>query len=172
MSQPTIYESAVPFVLRFTEALARKMVVIGLLAVILIVVADVMVRNLLGTGIPGSVEINEYLLVIIGFMGIVMTNGLKGHITVDLLYEVLPPLGKVIFDYIGNILVFVLVSLFLYASWAKAAAESASGETSWFGAYVVPVWMFRWIVPISCLLLLIQVGISILDDIRKPGTGV
>jgi len=171
MSETPISRPIVRSAFRFTEAVARKIVAVSLLAAVVIVVVDVSVRNILGKGIPGSVEINEYLLVIIAFMAIVQTNGLKGHITVDLLYERLPPLGKVMFDRISNILVLLFTVLFLYASWGKAAAEFDAGETSWFGAYVLPVWMFRWVVPISCFLLVVQVCISILDDIRKTRAG-
>ena len=64
---------------------SRKVVVLCLSLMVALVVVDVFGRSLLGSGLPGTVEINEYLLVIMGFLSIAQTHYETGHVEVNLL---------------------------------------------------------------------------------------
>jgi TRAP-type C4-dicarboxylate transport system permease small subunit len=151
-----------------TYSLARKVVSLSLFVMTVLVVCDILLRTFLDFGIPGTVETNEYLLVIVGFMGIVQTNGRRGHITVDLLYERLSGGKKRVMNVLSNLLVLVFALLFLYAGAQRAFFSSLEGETNWFGSHVLPVWFFRWIVPIGCVLLSFQVITEFRKVLMKP----
>jgi TRAP-type C4-dicarboxylate transport system permease small subunit len=142
--------------LALTYSISMKVVSFCLLAMTILVACDIVLRTVFDVGIPGTVETNEYLLVIVGFMGIVETNGRRGHITVDLFYEKVSEGRKRILNIISPILVLLFTLLFLYAGAQRAFFSYQSGETNWFGSHVLPVWFFRWIVPIGCVLLSCQ----------------
>ena len=142
--------------------ISSKLVILCLFAMIVIVVYDIVSRSLFKTGIPGTVEINEYLLIIVGFMAITMANGLGGHITVDLLYNKISPSFQPIVDRLNNIILLGFSIVFLYAGFEKAVSAYTSGETNWFGPHVLPVWYFRWTVPISLFLLCVQLLLEII----------
>ena len=142
--------------------ISSKLVILCLFAMIVIVVYDIVSRTLFKAGIPGTVEINEYLLIIVGFMGITMANRLGGHITVDLLYNKIPPSFQPIIDCLNNIILLGFSIVFLYAGFEKAVSAYTAGETNWFGPHVLPVWYFRWTVPISFFLLSVQLLLEII----------
>ncbi len=145
-----------------TFTISSRLVVLSLFAMIGIVVYDIVLRTLVQMGIPGTVEINEYLLIIVGFMGITMANRLGGHITVDLLYNKISPSCQPVIDRLNNIILLGFSLVFLYAGFEKAVSAYGSGETGWFGPYVLPVWYFRWTVPISFFLLSVQLVLELI----------
>lgn len=125
------------------------------------VTLDIIIRTISGSALEGTVEINEYLLVIVGFLGMVHTNRHRGHITVDLLYNRISPTKQYLLDQINNIILLGFSILFVYAGFQKAMSAYESGESSWFGDYILPVWFIRWIVPIGFTLLSLQLLIGI-----------
>ena len=122
---------------------------------------DIIFRSLSGSAMEGTVEINEYLLVVAGFFGIVHTHKHKGHITVDIFYRSLSPIKQYFHDQINNIILLVFSIFFVYAGIQKAISAYESGECNWFGDYILPVWFIRWVVPISFTFLSFQILISI-----------
>jgi TRAP-type C4-dicarboxylate transport system permease small subunit len=154
-------------IFHLTGVISRKTVSFCLFGMITLVACDIILRTFSIGNVPGTVEINEYLLIIVGFIGIALTNSLNGHITVDLLYDRLSDSVKRIFTYLNNALIFAFTALFFYASVQKALAAFHAKETNWFGSHVLPVWFFRWIVPFTCILLSVQILINLYRNLRK-----
>ena len=138
--------------------------IVGILGLmVLLVVVDVAGRNLIGVSCPGTVELNEYLLVIIGFIGIFQAHCENGHVSVDLLYDRFPDRVKRILDLINNLMILGFCLFFFYAGTERFWAAFQCGETNWFGAYVLPVWGVRLAVPIACFALCALSFIKIID---------
>ncbi len=148
---------------RIVYLMARAVVSTCLGLMVFLVVIDVIGRSISGSGLPGTVEINEYLLIIVGFLGIFQTHHEKGHVCVDLLFDKLPPSVRITLDRINNALIFLFSLLLLYAGTARFWSALQAGETNWFGAYVVPVWFVRIVVPIGCFALCMQ---SLMNIVR------
>ena len=142
--------------LKILNSLSSKMVFVCLLVMTFYVVSDIVIRTFTDSSMQGTVEINEYLLIIIGFLGMVHANNQRGHITVDLLYKRLSSFQRYCVDQINNIILLLFSALFLYAGFQKAILAYETGESNWFGNYVLPVWFFRWIIPISFAILALQ----------------
>jgi TRAP-type C4-dicarboxylate transport system permease small subunit len=147
-------------------AFARKIVSICLFAFIVLVMVDVVLRSLFRSGLPGAVEASEYLLIITAFMGVVYTNSVKGHLSVDLVYNWSSPLVKTVLERINYLLLFLFFLVFFWAGWKRAVSALESLETSYFGSYVLPVWFFRWVVPVSCGLICLQIIAEAIKSIK------
>lgn len=137
-------------------SIARIVVTINLAVVIILIMVDVLLRNLFNSGVSGAVEISEYMLVIMAFLGIVQTNAGKGHLSVDLVVQGCSKKAKNIFALINNILIGIFFGFFFWAGLNRAISETSSVETAWFGSNVFMVWPIRYIVPISCAFIVIQ----------------
>lgn len=154
--------------IRIIGLFSQRTVSFCFFAMIFIVVLDIFLRSLFQSGLPGTVEINEYLLIIAGFMGIVQTNSSNGHISVELVFGRFTPRTKSILDQVTNIILLLFFLMFFWAGFEKSASALHSGETNWFGSHVLPVWFFRCVVPISCGLLCLQIIAKILNSIKEP----
>lgn len=150
---------------------SRRTVSLCLFLMVSLVVVDIFGRTVFGNALPGTVEINEYLLIIAGFMGIAQTHSVNGHIFVELLYSRCSPRVQKALQRIDDVILFLFSLVFLWAGFQKAVSAYHSGETNWFGSHVLPVWFFRWIVPISCACLCLQVLANILTKVRQESMG-
>ena len=137
--------------------IARIIVTINLAVVIILIMVDVFLRNIFNSGVSGAVEISEYVLIIIAFLGIVQTNAGKGHLTVDLVVQGCSKKVKRVFAVINSILIGSFFGFFFWAGLNRAISETSNVETGWFGSSVFMVWPIRYIVPISCAFIVIQV---------------
>lgn len=157
------------FLDKLTEVIAlfaKRIVSLCLFAFIALVMVDVFLRSILKSGLPGTVETSEYLLIITAFVGIVYTNSVKGHLAVDLVYDWCPPFVKRVCEKIGYLLIFLFFLVFFWAGLKRSISALESGETSFFGSYVLPVWFFRWVVPVSCGLICLQIIAEAVKSIK------
>lgn len=143
-------------ILTFMTPVSYWIVFICIIGMTFLVVTDALMRALLNSGIKGSTEMSTYLLVIIGFLGIVLANAGGRHIAISFLLD---RLSGNIKKFIGLINYFILISLsilFFYSGTQKAISAFYVRESEWFGAYIFPVWAFRFVVPIAFFFLICQ----------------
>jgi len=125
------------------------------------VTSDIIFRSLSGSAIGGTIEINEYLLVITGFLGIVNAEKHNGHIAVDIFYRLISPTKQYFLDQINNIILLAFSIFFIYAGVQKAILAYEIGESNWFGDNILSVWFIRWVVPITFTMLSFQILIRL-----------
>lgn len=99
---------------------AAKVAQVALTFTMLIIVANVISRRLLGVPIPGTVELVEMSGAILLAMAVAYTAKVKGHIMVDVLVERFPPRIQGIVD-------FVVSSIALYFTFVLARETFAFG---------------------------------------------
>ena len=92
----------------------------GFVVVLLMVytVVDVLMRKLLNRPFSGSLEITEFAMALIVFLGIAYCGWIGGHVAVDILDR---PLDNPKLRFIPAILAFVGVVLFVLIAWLTAA---------------------------------------------------
>ncbi|MBW1715671.1 MAG: TRAP transporter small permease [Deltaproteobacteria bacterium] len=142
--------------LRVLYLIARNVVIACLTAMVFLVVIDVALRTLTGSGVPGTVEVNEYLLTVAGFLGIFQTYSEKGHVSVGILFNKLPLTVKITLDRINHCMIFVFSLLFMYGGAQRFYSAFQEGETNWFGSYLLPVYFVRLVVPLGCFGICLQ----------------
>jgi TRAP-type C4-dicarboxylate transport system permease small subunit len=129
------------------------------------IVADVTGRRFFNTPVTGTLEMNEFMLVIITFCTITYCQFLKGHVTIDLLVERLPKKTQTILDsviYVFYLLVAGLLSWQLYLYGFTAIAQHTTS-----GTLLIPVFPFGFVAAIACTLLFFVVLLHLLMYLSK-----
>jgi TRAP-type C4-dicarboxylate transport system permease small subunit len=129
--------------------------------------ADVITRTFFGEGIKGVTEISGYILVLIGFLAVIVTQSYRQHTSVTFMIDRFPPNIKAFVQKLNTIILILISSLFVYAGTKKALTSFYADESEWFGAFISPVWFFRFVVPIAFSFMLIQYLVDILPKSKK-----
>lgn len=145
--------------------------VVAILGLFSLIFADMTLRNAIGFSIEGGIEVSEYILTAIGFLGLAFAQLKGSHVNVDVLLLSLPPKAQRII----NILILLnLIAFFIimshqigketYISWIDK--EYRSGTT-----LLIPTWPPKFIAFLgsSALVLsfLVQLSRMITDFIKE-----
>lgn len=142
----------------------------GVIAAVLIVVimlstaADVAVRQVTGASIPGVVEYSEVLMVGLIFLGLAYAQRARAHIGVDLVTERMPVRVAHVVRAVGLALAFVVLAVMAYET-LQVALRSFESREFRFGLVQVPIWPARMIIPIGLVALLLELAISLHDEV-------
>jgi TRAP-type C4-dicarboxylate transport system permease small subunit len=158
---------------RLYDGYGRLLSLCGLIAgiaafgLMLLIVANALMRKILNQPIEGTLEIAEAAMPVIVFGAIAFTQLRRGHIRVILVTRHLPSAPRH----------WLLVATFLtaagffawatWATWGFAMASYRIDETAW-GAIRFPIWPTKFVVSIGVGLLAVQ---FLLDGIRSILTG-
>ncbi len=112
-------------VLNFLHRLFEPLVSVALFFMMALTFVDVISRYLFNSPIVGALELTEFSMAIVIFLGLVLLTSQEGHVTVDLIDNFVPdkirPVQKVIINLI-NLAVMIVISWQLWIK-AKDAAE-------------------------------------------------
>lgn len=114
--------------------------VVFLCILMLLVMAHVIGRYLLGLPIPGSVELIELLMVLVVFLGLAECAVHRGNVAVDLFVDYLPKKTQAVIDAFTCLLSVGIVSLITWQSAVQVKILWQSGHVS--GALHIPHWPF------------------------------
>jgi TRAP-type C4-dicarboxylate transport system permease small subunit len=121
----------------------------------LLIVADVFGRRFFNQPITGTLEINEFMLVIITFCTIAFCQFIKGHITIDILVERLSQKTQNLIDTIIYVFYLIISALLSWQLYVQAFTILKQQTTS--GTLQIPVYPFAFIAAIGCTLLCLVV---------------
>ena len=141
------------------------MAVFVLVCMMMLTVTDVTLRYVFYRPIMASQEMTEYMMVVVGFLGLAWC-GFKGmHIKVDLVVGRLSPKIQAIFDTANN---FLIVGLSIYIA-VQAFSESFSARRMGRGSDItgIPDFPFYLIISFSYILLLLVVIPLFIRSLRK-----
>lgn len=153
--------SSFSHILNFLNFLSSAISYIALIGITALTVADAVLRSFLSISIGGVPEACTYLLVLLGFLGIAITQSAQGHIEVTFLSDRFPKGVKYYVRQAIKIILIFICLLFIYAGILKVVSAYLSNESSWFGTYIFPVWFFRLVVPIGFGLIMAEFFIDI-----------
>jgi TRAP-type C4-dicarboxylate transport system permease small subunit len=137
------------------HSLSFGILYVSLIGITVLTVADTLLR-FFGISIGGVPEVCTYLLVVLGFLAIAVTQAAQGHIEVTFLSDRFPKRVKYYVKQTIKIILIFICLLFIYAGAVKAASAYLTNESNWFGVHIFPVWFFRLVVPIGFGLLIIE----------------
>jgi TRAP-type C4-dicarboxylate transport system permease small subunit len=122
--------------------------------------ATVVLRYGFSISIPDSYDLSRNFLGILIFWGIAITGFRGEHITVDLIFGLLPPAGKRTLDILSTLFTLGCMAAFAWAMATKVLGTRADGETTY--DLSLPIWPFyalAWAgLAISVLLLLLRLA--------------
>jgi len=129
-----------------------------LFCMMLLTIADVFLRKVFSQSILGTVEVTEFMMVILLFFALAQTEVLNGHVRVDLIMSRFGERTQTLVDAITQLVCFLLFGLFTWSTLVYAAKMRASGEVSqdlW-----LPVYPFIYVVALGCALLALSLLIK------------
>ena len=118
---------------RVSGLISRILLITGasILSVIMfLIMADVLLRYVFSKPIAGAYEMVQYMMAIVIPFGIVYCAHEKGHVSVDVLFDLLPNKTK---DILNCIIYLIVLVLFLLVAWQNISFVSEtykSGYTS------------------------------------------
>lgn len=135
----------------------------GLTLVLLVMlVAEVAVRELVGRSLLGTIELSEVLLVLVVALGAAHAQRAGAHVSTDLVTSRFAPTTGAVIRVTGMV---VAAGFLLWTAWASAERgwESFESGESRFGITDVPVWPARVVLPVGLALLALQCLLTGLD---------
>lgn len=114
-------------------------------------IADVFLRKVFSRSILGTVELTEFMMVVLVFFALAHTEVSNGHVRVDLIMSRFGERAQTLVDMITQFVCFLLFGLVTWSALVHSARMKASGEVSqdlW-----LPIYPFVYIVAVGCALL-------------------
>ena len=131
-----------------------------LFLMMLLTITDVFLRKVFSNSILGTVEVSEFMLVILIFFSLAHTEVLNGHVKVDLVLERFGERVQSMVDMITQFVCFIISFLITWSTLVYAGKMKASGEVTqdlW-----LPVYPFIYVVAIGCGILSLTLLIKFL----------
>lgn len=125
------------------------------LALMVLVVADVTGRYVFNSPVPMTYEIGAFLLVFIVFLGMAYTQRAGSHIRVEFLTLRLSPKARAVLDLVSYTLGILLFAAMFYQSFRWAYTSFQVGDYT-PGLVAIPRWPSMFAVPFGALLLCFQ----------------
>jgi TRAP-type C4-dicarboxylate transport system permease small subunit len=139
-----------------------------LVVMMLLTVTDVFLRKVFDQSILGTVEVTEFLLVVVIFFSLADTERLNGHVKVDLVMSRFGERFQGVVDMVTQFVCFVLSLIITWSTLVYSEMMRASGEVSqdlW-----IPVFPFMYIVALGCIVLAFTLLIKFLMALMKVVT--
>ena len=132
------------------------------------VVADVGGRWLFNQPLPGTAEIvTYYYMVVASFLPWMWLARRDGHIKVDLVVRMLPEPVAFWLDQVVKAGLVAYLGLFCWQTWIEALRQTERGELQQAGAFYLPVWPTRWLLPVAAGLMALYIVFGIAEAILK-----
>lgn len=126
--------------------------------------ADVTSRQLTGSSIPGVVEYSEVLMVGLIFLGLAYAQRVGAHIGVDLVTERMPVRVAHAVRTVGLVIAIGIVAIMAWET-LEVALRSFESREFRFGLVQVPIWPARLMIPLGLGALLLELGVSLYDEV-------
>jgi len=139
---------------RLLNALAI-LAALTLLAMVVLVSADIALRNLTRTGFPWANEVSEYALYVITLLTAPLLLRRGQHVRIDLVLTLVPARAAWLMEAAADILGFV-VCLVMMRYGIKIVLESAALGSITIKNLVFPEWWLLWPLPLCFALLAIE----------------
>jgi tripartite ATP-independent transporter DctM subunit len=159
-----IFDRVVHF-LNYIGVFSRWLNTIGAVFIFLMIgltFVDVVLRYFFNAPIGSAYEVTAAMLICATFLTISHTHNMKGHITVDIISARLGPKGKLILDFVTNV---IATGMFVIIIWQTIVLVGFFYERSSFHADSLQWyrWPFQCVIVLGCTLM----GLLLLRDLLK-----
>ena len=143
---------------------------VGLIAAMLVGVADVVGTEFLGRPLLGTLEFTESTMVLVVFGALAFAQERRAHIRVELLYGHVGPRGKSFMEAVTHIVAFLFFALMAWQGFVELLYSFEIMEST-MGSVRFPLYPARTLLLIGVLLLLLRLAIDIVQDIGRLRRG-
>jgi TRAP-type mannitol/chloroaromatic compound transport system permease small subunit len=137
---------------------------VGMIASMLVGVADVIGTEFLGRPVLGTLEFTESTMVLIVFGALSYAQERRAHIRVELLYGHVGALGKSFMEAVTHIVAFIFFALVAWQGVGELRYSWEMQEAT-MGSVRFPLYPARFFLLLGAVLLLLRLAIDIVHDI-------
>jgi TRAP-type C4-dicarboxylate transport system permease small subunit len=143
---------------------------VGLIASMLVGVADVVGTDFLGRPLLGTLEFTESTMVLVVFGALAYAQERRAHIRVELLYSHVGPRGKSLMEAVTHIVAFIFFALVAWQGYVELLYSWEIKEST-MGSVRFPLYPARVLLLVGVALLLLRLAIDIAQDIGRLRRG-
>jgi len=143
---------------------------LGMLASMLICVADVIGTNFFDWPVPGTLEFTESTMVLIVFGALAFTQEKRSHIRVEILYALFRPAVQSFFDFLTHLIALVFFVLLAWYSFGELSYSWEINEST-MGTIRFPLYPARLLLSAGTVLLILQLALDVIADLRRTVRG-
>lgn len=143
---------------------------VGMIAAMLVGVADVVGTELLGRPVLGTLEFTESTMVLVVFGALAYAQERRAHIRVELLYSHVGPRGKSFMEAVTHIVAFIFFALVAWQGYVELLYSWEIKEST-MGSVRFPLYPARVLLLLGVALLLLRLAIDIAQDIGRLRRG-
>ena len=114
--------------LKYMGRLIEPLVSVVLFIMMALTFVDVIGRYIFNSPIIGGLELTEFSMAIVIFLGLVLLTSQEGHVTVDLLDSFVPDKIKTIQKIIINLINLIVMGIISWQLWIKAKDAAEYGD--------------------------------------------
>ena len=134
-----------------------------LMAMVLLVVVDVILRRFFNSPLPWSMEVVEMMLVCVAFFAVAYTGARRRHVSISALTARFPPKAQAI---INTVMCFFGVVIFSLMGWGTVvSARRAWDVNEVTGLLPLPIYPFVFVVAFGSFLLALVLLAELLNSI-------
>lgn len=137
-------------------------------AVCVLMILEVIMRNVFNSPIRGVSEICIFLYVAASYLGFSYAQQYRSHITVDLLYSRMKAEVQLIMDRVAYIINVILFAVFSYYNWG-AFADSFAKREIYLAAIRMPVYVLRFAIALGATFMLLQLIVDTIESFKSKG---
>jgi TRAP-type C4-dicarboxylate transport system permease small subunit len=155
-----------------TGKLTRLLGFIGCLAILAMmvhIVADVVLRSTINTGVPATEElVTRYYMVTLALLPLAWVEWKSDMITVDVFADLFKGLPGKILAVFSNLVCVAIYVVFAYSTFLKAVDQYETGTYVMSLNFPMPVWPTYFAPPVAFALAALIVLLRLTKDINRP----
>lgn len=132
---------------------------LGIFAMMMLGVVQIVSRKLLNIPIFGYIDMVEIMMTFLVFLGLAYTERLGGHIRMEIIVTRLSRRWLWFFELVGVILGLVVVAVLITYSWTHAMRAYNSGDSTIDAQFLW--WPSKMVVPVALSLLFVRLLVSL-----------
>jgi TRAP-type mannitol/chloroaromatic compound transport system permease small subunit len=143
---------------------------VGMIAAMLVGVADVVGTEFLGRPVLGTLEFTESTMVLVVFGALAYAQERRAHIRVELLYSQVGARGKSFMEAVTHIVAFIFFALIAWQGVGELLYSWEMKEAT-MGSVRFPLYPARFLLLLGVSLLMLRLAIDIVQDITRLHRG-
>lgn len=143
---------------------------LGMLASMVICVADVIGTDFFDWPVPGALEFTESTMVLIVFGALAFTQEKRGHIRVEILYGFFGARVQSLMDLLTHLVALVFFGLLAWYSFGELAYSWEIREST-MGTIRFPLYPARLLLSAGAVLLIVQLALDVINDFWRMWRG-
>lgn len=130
------------------------LIVLFLGLMVVMVLAQILMRNLFQSGITGSDTLVRHLVLWIAFFGAAVATRSRSHVKIDAVSNLIPKRFGKYLEPVISLFSFIVCCVLMYAAFAFVAVEFEGAGTSSF--FNLPVWVMEAVLPLGYTLIAVR----------------